>query len=463
GEMGRLALRWGHYELAEPALAFHLRAAPSAEAAIDLARAQQGLWAFDRAQATLTAALEADPGRPPLWLALAQMLCVQGRHDQAIVFFEEALRLDPSLAPALDGLADALLLAGDPERALSASEEALVTARPEEAPSLLAAHARRMLAAGQVEAGWTAFAHAFAGDTGEAEIRVAAPRWTPGTPAAGRVLLFGETDVACEILLAQAVPDLIAGGSPLILAVEPSWVELARRSFPEAHVVRRLERVEAGRRLQAADLDSPHLHGGELVGAWAPLRATLPAVRGRRAAFAGPAPYLTPDPDRVAHWRAQLALQDPGPRIGVVWRPPGSEAWEAPPLPALAAALSRPDLCLVGIQQEAVLGELAWVRQTFGLPIRDPPPGFQAADLDDVAALAQALDVVIGVPDAASYVAAASGARTWFLSPPRHWPLLGGDAYPWFETARVLRAAAPGDWRDALAELGRALNELPAA
>jgi tetratricopeptide (TPR) repeat protein len=466
GEMGRLALRLGRYEIAETALAAHLRLAPSAEGAIDLAQAQRGLRAFDRALATLTAALKADAVHARLWLTLAQLLCVQGQHAQAIVFFEEVLRLDPTAHAALDGLADALLLGGDADRAIDVSKAALATAPLGGGPRLKAAHARRLLTAGRLEPGWAAFARTYPGDAGEVEIRVAAPRWTPGEPLAGRLVLFGEADVATEILLANAIPDLVVHGPPLILAVHPSWVALARRSFPGAQVVERLARVEAGRPLQAANLDTPQLHGGALVGAWAPLRATIAGLRGHRAAFAGAAPYLTPDPQRVALRREQLALMGPGPKVGVLWRHASGDpdrAWEAPPLPALAAALARPDLCLIGIQDERILGELAWIRQTFGLPVQDPPPGFQPTDIDDVAALAQALDLVVGVPGAASYAAAASGARTWLLAPPRHWPLLGGATYPWFDTARVFSPTAPGDWSAALADLERALGELPAA
>jgi len=466
GEIGRLALRQGRLDLAERALAEQVRAAPSASAAIDLAHAQRGQFAFDRAQATLTAALEADPLQPGLWLALAQLLCVQGRHPEAIVFFEEALRLKPSDAAALDGLAEALLLVGETERALAASAEALAAADAEDASSFAAAHARRLLAAGRREAGWAAFATAPDGGAGRTQIRVAAPRWTPGAPLDGRLLLFGEADVATEILLARAIPDLAAAGAPMILAADEAWTDLARRSFPGVPVVRRLTRREGDLVLQAADLDGPQKHQGALIGAWARLRAVLPPHFGGPTAPAGGAPYLTPDPERVAHWRERLAALGSGPKVGLVWRAGGGDpdrAWAAPPLPQLVAALARPDLRVIGLQAEAFLGELGWMRQALGFPILDPPPEFQAADLGDAAALALALDGVVGVPDAVSYAAAASGAQTWFLAPPRHWALLGGETFPWFGAARVLSAAAPGDWSGALDALALAMGELPAA
>ncbi|MBS0409292.1 MAG: tetratricopeptide repeat protein [Proteobacteria bacterium] len=465
GELGRLALRQGRLDLAERALAEQFRAAPSASAAIELARAQRGQLAFDRAQATLTAALEADPLQPGPWLALAQLLCAQGRHAEAVVFFEETLRLDPAQAAALDGLADARLLGGDVRGALEASAAALAAAGPEGAPSWSAAHARRLLATGRLEAGWAAFAIAPAGEGHRNQVRVAAPRWSPGAPVDGRLLLFGEPDVDDEVLLSRLVRPLSEAGVALTLALDPSWTDLAQRSFPDCQVVRRLTRAEGDAVLQAADLDGPCSHDGQVIGAWAPMRAALSAVGGAGAVLAGGGPYLSPDPDRVAYWRERLAALGAGLKIGLVWRLAGGEpewVWAAPPLPMLARALARPDLRIIGLQPEAVLGELGWMRQALDFPILDPPPEYHAADLADAAALALALDAVVGVPDAVSYAAAASGAATWFLTPPRHWALLGGETFPWFEGAHVLRTGAPGDWSGALEALALAMDALPA-
>jgi hypothetical protein len=148
----------------------------------------------------------------------------------------------------------------------------------------------------------------------------------------------------------------------------------------------------------------------------------------------------------------------------VLWRPSGNpdRAWEAPPLSALAGMLSAPGARFIGMQGEATLGELAWIRKAAGVPIQDPPSGFRPADLDDAAAFANAMDAVLGVPDPITYVAAASGAKTWFLAQRRQWALLGTETYPWFGTARVFVANGPNDWRVAIAGVAQALREAQA-
>jgi len=467
GGMARVALRLGDYAKAEGLLTAHLELAPAtAEIVADLALAQTRLMAFDRAHETLKTALEAAPGEPLLWLTLAQLLCVQGRHAQAVVFFEESLRLDPGSALAQAGLADALLLgAGDVERALAVSEEALAAASPAILPAMTDAHARRLLAAGRLAEGWAAFASGVGlGAAALVEVRVAAPRWTPGAPPGGGLLLIGEDSVFDELVLAQALPDIIAGGPRLVLAIDPSWETLARRSFPSVAVAPLLSRDEGGKRLQAAGLDSPHVHGGELIGAWAPLRAMMSARRGQPADFTDTGPYLKTDLRRVRYWQGRLAALGPGPKVGVLWRSRAdARTWEAPPLGALAAALSVPGLHLISLQQEEVVGELAWVDETFGLQIYPPPTELSREHLDDLASLAQALDVVVGPPDVATGLAAACGAETWFLSTPHHWAMLGAETFPWFPRARVIAASGPDDWSGAMTELGEALTALVAA
>jgi len=466
-EMGRLALKLGKHAVAETVLTRRLARWPGTpEAVAGLARAQMGQRAFDRAQATLTAALEADPGHAVLWSALGELLALQGRHQQAIVFFEEALRLAPDSAAGFDALADALLLGGGgDDRAADAGEAALAQGAPAELPRLAASHARRLLSMGRLAEGWNAFAQAvWPGDAAAVTVRLAAPMLSPEVAVEGRLLLMGETDVADELVLAHTLPRLVADGIAAGLVVHPSWQSLAARSFPSVMVVTRKEKVDGARRLVTAELESPHVHDGELIGAWAPLAALPARYAAAPDAFADAGPYLTPDPVRVDHWRERIAGLGPGRNVGLVWRAPGAATrpWEAPSMAQLHAALDVAGVRLIGLQAEDIQGELDWIRDRFGLPIASPPPELRIWDLDDVAALTMALDVTVGPPAAEAVVAAASGANAWLISPARDWRRLGAPAYAWLPHARVFAADGPDDWDRAMGELNAALTALAA-
>ncbi|HEX7885745.1 MAG TPA: tetratricopeptide repeat protein [Phenylobacterium sp.] len=466
-EMGRVALRVGEHAIAESVLSLYVQdVAPDTEVIANLARAQMAQGAYDRAQATLTSGLEADAGRTRLWISLGELLCLQGRYGQSTVFFEEALRLEPGSAPARAGLAEAVLHAeGDDERALQLSAEAVADAAGEDIAPIVAGHARRLLATGRLAEGWAALARG--AEPGAASLvasKVAAPRWIPGEPLHGRLLLMGEPDLARELLVAHVVPGLIAEGLPLILAVAPEWMSLARRSFPEAAIAPRLGRTWLGETQQAAELDTPLLHDGKFVAAWAPMRSMPSLGRGRIEDFAGRAPYLRPEGRRVRHWREWLASLGRGPKVGITWRQPGldvTQPWEVPSLGDLQPALATPGLRLVSLQDGEVADEAAIVGQSYGVTLHQPP-GLVRGDLDDMAALARALDVVVGPPGVKTYLAAGCGAPTWFLATRWHWARLGTDDLPWFPKATVISADG-SDWTAAMAELAQALAALPAS
>ncbi len=462
-DRARLAMRLGDHALAEQQLLLHhTHARPTTATIADLARAQTALMAFDRAQDTLRRALEADAGLALLWQVFGRLLGAQGLHAQAVILFEEALRLDPGLACARDGLAEALLSgAGDVERVLSESRQALDDAPGDDLPALTQAHARRLLAVGRLAEGWDAFASAVEpGPAALFDICAAARRWRPGAPLDGRLLLIGEGDVVDDLLLMQLVPRLMAGGAKVILAVHRNLVDLVQHGLPGAMAVPLVHRAKGGRTRRAADLDSPHLHGGELVAAWAPLRALMATARPGLEDGPAMGAYLAPDAARVRVWRERLAALGAGRKVGVAWRPqPDATAWQAPPLTGLQGPLATPGLHPISLQP-AEPAELEWLRETFGLTLHPSPPQLRHADAQDMAAFMLALDVVIGPPGAETVLAAATGAETWFLAAPRHWTMLGQPTCLWFPRARVMTAASVEDWTGAMTELGEALKGL---
>jgi hypothetical protein len=265
----------------------------------------------------------------------------------------------------------------------------------------------------------------------------------------GCLLVIGEEALDDEILFAHALPALADGQAELILAIRPEWRRLAEHSFPGAKVVAQLRRRRYDRPQLTAELESPHVHAKALVGAWTTLRSLLKAYRATAGDFPS-TPYLKADPRRVEHWQGWLAGLGPGRKVGVRWRSEETDyraRRQTPPLAALRQVLALPGLCLVALQE---------VEEPPGLPVHRPPD-LDRSDLDDVAALSQALDLVVGGPDPVTYAAAACGAETWFLAPPGHWALLGQETYPWFPGARVFASPAFNDWEPAVSALAGAL------
>ena len=83
-------------------------------------------------------------------------------------------------------------------------------------------------------------------------------------------------------------------------------------------------------------------------------------------------------------------------------------------------------------------------------------------DLDDVAALACALDLTVGFSNASFNLAAATGAPAWLLTLPDAWARLGEDAYPWYSQVRAFWPAVSGDWPPLMQEVAQALTDFAA-
>jgi hypothetical protein len=79
-------------------------------------------------------------------------------------------------------------------------------------------------------------------------------------------------------------------------------------------------------------------------------------------------------------------------------------------------------------------------------------------DLEGVAALCAALDLVIGPPNATSNIAAACGAPVWMVQHAQAWPMLGTQAMPWYPSVRVFAGARIGHWKELYAEIATALR-----
>src|SRR5262249_14346083 len=97
-------------------------------------------------------------------------------------------------------------------------------------------------------------------------------------------------------------------------------------------------------------------------------------------------------------------------------------------------------------------------KRDFGVEIWSPPGIDLKQDLDDVAALCAALDLVIAFPNATLNIAGACGVPAFLVSTPGAWPRLGEtQAYPWYPRTRLFLPPGFGQWEPVMAEVASAL------
>ena len=149
----------------------------------------------------------------------------------------------------------------------------------------------------------------------------------------------------------------------------------------------------------------------------------------------------------------------PAPKIGVAWKSLRIDSARHrfySPFDLWAPILTTPGAQFVNLQYGECGEELQEARRRFGVEIWSPPGINLKDDLDELAALSCALDLVIGPANATTNIAAACGAPTWLISTPS-WPRLGSDRYPWYPTVTVFSPQALGEWEPVMAEVAQAL------
>jgi hypothetical protein len=287
------------------------------------------------------------------------------------------------------------------------------------------------------------------------------PLWSAQCDLTGSALLVvGEQGLGDEMMFANLIPDMLKAIGPeghLTIAVESRLVTLFQRSFPGATVLAHITTKFNGRVLRAIpDLDH------DSIDLWTPMGSPLQRFRPSAEAFPRKPGFLKADPARVEHWRG-LLRDHPGPKVGLLWKSlklDGGRLKHYTPFDQWRAVLETPGATFVNLQYGDCQAELAQARAELGLEIWRPPRIDLKQDLDDVAALCCAMDVVIGPPNATSSLAGACGAPLWMISTPAAWPRLGTQAYPWYPQARVFFPETLNRWDDTMRAIADALAEV---
>ncbi|HEY3798930.1 MAG TPA: tetratricopeptide repeat protein, partial [Caulobacteraceae bacterium] len=322
-DLGRLAYRMGMKDVAEQLFRRYFAAHPgSLDAANNLAGALRDLGRGDEAIDILKPAIRSDPTTPPLWNTLGTILAERGDPASALTFFDEAVRLDPGFGRARYNRGNAHLSLGDLEAALADCEGAYASAvTPDDKAMMRLARSTIKIGLGRIGEGWDDYEARldphFAGGT--MFLTRAAP-WRPETPLAGKTLLvMGEQGLGDEVLFANMLPDVLEALGPdgrLVIAVEPRLVSLFQRSFPRAEVVAHSTYAAAGRIYRGAVA----IDGRDDIDLWVPMASLLRRFRRGLSDFPDRKAFLTPDPARVAHWRAELAKAPAGRKVGILWK-----------------------------------------------------------------------------------------------------------------------------------------------
>ena len=273
--------------------------------------------------------------------------------------------------------------------------------------------------------------------------------------AGKRLLLVGEQGLGDEVMFSSVIPDLLEATGPdgvLYVATEPRLVPLFARSFPQAQIGPYVTGKLGHQTVRLARFADPVMAE---IDYWAPSAAPLRQFRDSVASFPDRRSFLTPDAARVRHWKTVLGELDDRPKVGLLWKSliidparsrffSGFGAWER--------ILRLEGITLVNLQYGDCSEELA-AAEADGVRLWTSPGIDLKNDLDDLAALTVALDLVAGPANATTNIAAGCGAEVSLVSMPGAWPQLGTAGWPWYPQLRVFVADGCGQWDSAISGL----------
>jgi tetratricopeptide (TPR) repeat protein len=269
------------------------------------------------------------------------------------------------------------------------------------------------------------------------------PLWK-GEAAAGKsILVLCEQGLGDTFMFARFIPMLVARGLNITFAVLRSQAALMQLSFPEVRVVAVGE------------------HEAKPFDYWTPLWSVTSALGITFENLPTPMRFLRTREEEVAKWTARIAERAHGKlKIGLVWQGQFAGKDDQMADRSIAPRLvkrfveSHPEYTWISLQHGAApLGAnniVDWTSET--------------VEFTRMAALVDALDIVISIDTGAAHLAAALGAKTWVML--RH----AGDwrygtkeknrnTCPWSPTMRLFRQTDSRRWEPVFAQIADALRD----
>ncbi|MGZ8209399.1 MAG: tetratricopeptide repeat protein [Burkholderiales bacterium] len=431
----------------------HLRQAvalspQSTEAWFELALALNAAGGTVEAAQAYEQAITADPLKPGPYVNLGLLCLAQlGEPARAEMLFRRALELEPDCVETQTNIGLALHEQGRSAAALAHYDH--LVQRDPGCVEYRWHRATVRLALGMFEGGWEDH-EARKQRQGRWRAPFALPEWNGQRLAGGELLIHAEQGLGDEIMFASCIPDAMVLAD-CVIECDRRLRDLFERSFPGARV-EGVDRAAEDRQWLAK---YPRLTAECAIG-------SLPRIFRRSAeAFPQHRGYLVPDRTQVARWRIAIGGPARTFNVGIAWR--GGTFTTRGELRSTALNDWAPLLKIAGARFFALQGarpeELREIESAHGVRIMTDGAALKD-DIEALASLVEALDLVITVQASVAHIAGALGKAVWIvLNPSAEWRYLNeGSHMPWYPSARVFRRSREEAWDSVFERLGTALR-----
>ncbi len=394
---------------------------------------EQALASFDRALAINSGHIEALNNRGCL-------LGDIGRPEEGLAISDRVLELDPSQTAAWINRGLVLTELHREEEGLASFQQAAMLAPHH--PVVLFNLGINELRLGQLRPGWENYERRwFNPGFEQTQRKYSLPCWG-GEAVDGSLLVSGEQGLGEQIMHASMLADVTARTPQVTVEVEPRLIPLIARSLPNVNVVAR----EEGRLYDGPAV--AQINMGSLGRLFRPDWASFP-IR--------PDGYLRGEPELSKRLRARLS--DGRTVIGLSWwsRNPRYEMSKSARLHDFADVLRLPDCRCIDLQYGDTRVEREAVLHDLGVTLEHLPDVDNTGDIDALASLIMACDIVVTVSNTTAHLAGALGKETYVLVPSgrgRMWCWFHDrDDSPFYPRARLKRQRQQQPWSELVGDI----------
>jgi tetratricopeptide (TPR) repeat protein len=410
------------------------------DAMIGIGLCNRELGNYEAALGMLEHAIVAEPRRAESHFFYGNVLRDVKDFQSAIDAYGTAITLNPNYLEAYANCASTLKDLGMPSEAMAFYDSALMLD-----PTHAEANYNRallLLSELKLEEGWRAYERRLDSETsvrkfmGGQRIRIA-PNWN-GQSQPNALLVIGEQGLGDQIFFAGMLGDLAAHVPNATVCIEPRLIPLFSRSFPTLKFI-------APSEIHDQKFDA-QIQLGSLGRLYRANESALSKIS---------SPYLQADQTLSQQLNRQLKRED---RLlcGISWSSKNADHGEGKSLSleALLPCLSLPGIDYVDLQYGDTQEERAALQAKHGIELHKQADIDNYDDVDQLASMISACDIVVTVSNTTAHLAAALGKPVIVMLPNNdalfwYWHR-DSHTTPWYPTVRLFRRSDTGRWEDVI-------------
>ncbi len=278
------------------------------------------------------------------------------------------------------------------------------------------------------------------------KLKTSKPEWTPNKR--GRVLFWAEQGIGDEILFTSLIPELVKLVDQLIITVDERLIPLFKRSFDQ-----RIVYINKNQLVEEEKYDF-HIAMGSLP----------KFLRIDKKTFEiGKKKYLKVNEKKTNIFRDKLKDSNNKKLVGISWRSKSiTNIQKSMSLEKFILGIYSPNICFVNLQYGDTEEEINNIKIKYNIDIVDLKEVDNFNNIDDLAALVNACDLVVSIENMIYALSGALGVESKILLTRNCIPYNGTNDLKsyWFENQTFYRQTSTEDWGKELSQVKNEIENL---